>query len=244
MAEEDGFIRESQLGFPGMTIGTTGKDDGVITAIDADSAAAHAGLAAGDVITAVEGQPVKPTPGAMAAKAVFGRRGDSLRLTVKRGDTDSEINLVRSPQNPPSGAPKSPNMFIVIRALVNWRGEFVPCMGAGPLAPVALETCTSHFKPFGYIKTGDFASTGFQIDAADLASATISAVDPGSAAAQAGVLPGDQVVAVDGHPLSASLGEEAKEKLFGKAGDQFHVTVRHGKTEKTVVLQLAAKAKS
>lgn len=244
MAEQAGFIRATELGYPGMTIGITGKDDGVIGAIDADSAAAHAGLAVGDTITAVEGQPVKPTPGAMAAKAVFGRRGETLHLTIKRGDAGPEISLVRSPQNPPSGAPKSPNMFIIVRALVNWRGEFVPCMGAGPLAPVALEVCTNHFKPFGYIKTGDFASTGFQIDASDKASATVVTVDPGSAAAQSGMKAGDQIVAVDGSPLTASQGEEAKERLFGKVGDQLHVTVRRGNTEKTVVLQLGAKTKS
>lgn len=244
MAEQAGFIRVTELGSSGMTIGTTGKDDGVITAIGSDSAAAHAGLAVGDVVTAVEGQPVQPTLGAMAAKAIFGRRGETLQLTIRRGDTEPEISLVRSPQNPPSGAPKSPNMFIVVRALVNWRGEFVPCMGAGPLAPAALEMCNHRFKPFGFIKTGDFASAGFQIDASDKAGAIIAKVDPGSAAAEAGVKAGDQIVAVDGRPLAASLGEEAKDRLFGKIGDQFHVTVRRGKAEKTVVLQLAAKAKS
>ena len=55
---------------------------------------------------------------------------------------------------------------------------------------------------------------------------------------------GDQIVAVDGRPLTASLGEEAKERLLGKIGDPLHVTVLRGNTEKTVVLQLEAKAKS
>jgi C-terminal processing protease CtpA/Prc len=104
--------------------------------------------------------------------------------------------------------------------------------------------CNNRFKPFGYIKTGDFASSGFQIDASDKAGAIIAKVDPGSAAVQAGVKAGDQIIAVDGHPLAANLGEEAKDRLFGKIGDQFHVTVRSGKDEKTVVLQLAAKPKS
>jgi C-terminal processing protease CtpA/Prc len=69
-------------------------------------------------------------------------------------------------------------------------------------------------------------------------------VDPGSAAAKAGIQPGDEIVAVEGHPLTASTGEEAKERIFGKVGDQFHVTVRRGETDKTVELQLAAKAQN
>jgi hypothetical protein len=44
--------------------------------------------------------------------------------------------------------------------------------------------------------------------------------------------------------LTASTGEEAKERIFGKVGDQFHVTVRRGETDKTVELQLAAKAQN
>jgi len=229
MAEQAGFIRVKELGYSGLTIGTTGKDDGVITAIDADSAAAHAGLAVGDSITAVGDKPVKPTPGTTAAKAVFGRRGEALQLAVRRNGAEQEVSLVRSAQNPPAGGPKSPNMFLIVRGLVNWRGEFVPCMGAGPLAPASLDICANHFKPNGYIKAGEFGSTGFQLDLADKDRAIISAVDPGSAAAKAGIQPGDEIVAVEGHPLTASTGEEAKERIFGKVGDQFHVTVRRGR---------------
>lgn len=242
MAEQAGFIRSSELGFTGFTIGTKGKDDGIILTVQEDSAAATAGLEVGDSITAVDSKPVKPTPGTIAEKAMFGRRGEALQLTVRRNGALQEISLVRSPQASPAG-PKSPNIFIMVRPLINWRGQFVPCMGAGPLAPAAIEICGSHFKPYGYIKTGEFSSTGIQLDLAREDSAIVSAVQRDSAAAKAGILPGDEISQVDGHPLNASLGEAATEQLFGKIGDQFHVTVRHGQTDKTVLLQLAAKAK-
>jgi len=52
------------------------------------------------------------------------------------------------------------------------------------------------------------------------------------------------IVAVDGHPLTASTGEAAKERIFGKGGDQFHVTVRRGNSNKTLALQLTGKPNS
>ena len=69
-------------------------------------------------------------------------------------------------------------------------------------------------------------------------------MEPDSAAAQAGIQVGDVIEAVDGHALTASTGEAAKERIFGKVGDQFHVTVRRGSGDKTVELQLAGKPNS
>jgi S1-C subfamily serine protease len=151
------------------------------------------------------------------------------------------VSLVRSAQSPPQGGPKSPNMFIVVRSLINWHGDFVPCMGAGPMAPAALEFCANHFKGNGFIKAGESGSTGFQLNLERADKAIVSAVDANSVAAQAGIQVGDEVVSVNDQPLTASIGAAANAQLFGKAGDQFHVKVRHGATDKTVVLQLAAK---
>lgn len=242
LAEQAGFIRMNEAGFAGMTIGTTGKDDGVILAVQKESAAMHAGLEVGDVIIAVEDKPVKPTPGIIAEKAMFGRRGETVHLTVRRNGALQEVSLVRSPQTAPAG-PKSHNMFIMVRPLINWRGQFVPCMGAGPLAPAALAMCDNRFKPYGYIKAGEFATTGLQLDLVREDSAAVSAVEPGSAAGTTGILPGDEIVEVEGHPLTASVGETVTARIFGKIGDQFRVTVRRGQTDKTVLLQLAAKTK-
>ena len=243
MFEQAGFIKVKEVGTSGLTIGTTGKDDGAIVAVQDDSPAAHAGLAVGDVITAVEDRPVKPTPGRIAARAVFGRRGEQLNLKLRRNGTELAVTLVRSAQNPPQG-PKSPNMFIVVRPLIDWNGDFVPCMGAGPLAPAALEICANHFKQNGFIKAGQLGGTGFQLNLEREDKAIVSAVDANSVAAQAGIQVGDEIVAVDNQPLTASKGAAANAQLFGKAGSQFHVTVLRGESNKTVVLQLAAKPQS
>ncbi len=116
-------------------------------------------------------------------------------------------------------------------------------MGAGPLASAALEMCNGCFKPHGHIKTRDFSLTGLQLDLAREDSAIVSAAEPDSAAGKPGILPGDEIVQVEGQPLTASVGEKVAERIFGKIGDQFHVTVRREQTDKTVLLQLTAKTK-
>ncbi len=239
MFQQAGLIKDSEVGDSGLTLGTAGKDDGAITGITPDSAAAHAGLQVGDVITAVEGKPVKPTPGVIAAKAVFGRRGETLHLKLLRGGAEQEVSLVRAAKDAPEG-PKSPSRMIMLRPMVDWMGDFMPCMGAGLAAQGAVEYCYNHFKSYGFIKVGEFGSTGFRLDLAG-DSAIIKAIEPDSAAAQAGIQVGDVIEAVDGHPLAASTGEAAKERIFGRVGDQFHVTVRRGNRDKTVELQLTAK---
>jgi S1-C subfamily serine protease len=240
--QQAGFIRQDELGWSGLTIGTSGKDDGAILAIVMQSPAANAGLEVGDVITAVAGKPVKPTPGMIAARAVFGQRGVTLHLTVKRSGSELQASLVRAPQNAPQG-PKISGMFTTVKPMINWQSQFAPCMGAGPAAMAAVEFCYKHFKPYGFIKAGELGSTGFQVDLAGERKAVVSTVEPDSPAARAGMAPGDEIVAVEGQPLTASTGEAANEKLFGKAGDRIQVTVRRGKAEKSVELTLVPKAK-
>ena len=230
------------MGYTGLTIGTSANDDGVIVAIAPESPAAGAGLEVGDKITAVAGKPVKPTPGMMAAKAVFGPRGETVRLQIKRNGTDVELSFARDAQNAPQG-PKASGFMVTVKEMINWRGQFIPCMGAGPAAMAAVEYCYGHFKPFGFIKAGEFASNGFLLDLARDDKAIVTAVDPGSAAAKAGLQPGDEIVAVDDQPLTASVGEAANEQLSGKSGDSLQVTVRRNKSEKTVALALAVKPK-
>jgi C-terminal processing protease CtpA/Prc len=113
----------------------------------------------------------------------------------------------------------------------------------GPAAAAAIQYCYSHFKPFGFIRADQLGSTGFQIDLANKSKALITTVDPGSPASQAGIEPGDEIVAVEGQPLTASRGEAATEMLFGKTGDQLEVTIQRGKASSTIPLVLAAKAK-
>ena len=240
--EQFGFLRTGDAGYSGLTIGTKGKDDGVILAIDPKTPAAQAGLAVGDVITGIASKPVQPTPGSIAAKAVFGQRGDTLKLTVKRAAAQVDISLVRVPQNAPPG-PKSPGFLIMVKSMFNWQNQIVPCMGAGPAAMAAIEFCYGHFKPFGFIKAGDLGTAGFAIDTANPGKAAVTTVDPTGPAAKAGLLPGDEIVAVNSQPLIASKGEAASELLFGKVGDKFKLTVQRAQDDPTVDLVLAAKPK-
>lgn len=239
---QSGFLRTGDAGYSGLTIGSKGKDDGVVLAVDPQSPAAHAGLAVGDVLTAVAGKPVQPTPGAIAAKAVFGQHGDTLQLTVNRAGTKVEATFVRGSLNAPPG-PKSPGFLIMVKPMFNWQNQVIPCLGAGPAAMAAIEYCYGHFKPFGFIKAGDLGSTGFEIDLAAQDKASISKVDPDSPASKAGLQPGDEIVAVNGQPLVASKGETANELLFGKIGDKIKVTVQRGQDDPTVELVLAPRPK-
>jgi len=240
--QQAGFILSDQVGYSGLTIGIAGNSDGVVTAVAANSPAALAGFTVGDTITAIGGKPVEPTPGIIAAKAVFGQRGDILHLGLKRNGSDVNVNFARIAQNPPAG-PKASGFMTEVKPMINWQNQFAPCIGIGPAAPAAIELCYGHFKPYGFIKAEALGSTGFQIDSTNAGKALIATVDAGSPAAKAGVQAGDEIVAVEGKALTASKGESATEMLFGKIGDRFQVTVQRGQADPTFNLVLGAKPK-
>jgi S1-C subfamily serine protease len=240
--EQAGFIVNNQLGYSGFTISTKGATDGAITAVDPQSPAAGAGFKVGDTITAVNGKQVAPTPGMIAAKGVFGERGGTVHLTLKRAGSQVAVSLVRAAQNAPAG-PTTSGFMISVKDMINWQNQFAPCIGAGPAAPAAIAFCYGHFKPYGFIKAAELGSTGFQIDLANKSKALVTTVDPGSPASKAGVEPGDEIVAIEGQPLTASKGEAASEMLFGKVGDPFKITVQRGQSVSTIELVLTAKPK-
>jgi S1-C subfamily serine protease len=240
--EQAGFIVSDQVGYSGLTVGTAGSSDGTVTKIDPQSPAASAGFQVGDMIMAVNGKAAELTPGMIAAKSVFGRRGDTLNLTLKRAGSPVNVSLVRGPQTAPKG-PTASGFMTEVKEMINWQNQFAPCIGIGPAAPVAIAFCYGHFKPFGFIRADELGSTGFEIDLANASKALITTVTPDSPAAKAGVQPGDEIVAVEGQPLTASRGEEASELLFGKSGDQLQVKVQRGRANPTLELVLASKAK-
>lgn len=243
VAQDAGMIRTEDIGQTGITFSTNGDQDGRIEKIDPASAAAQAGLGVGDAILEINGKPAKDTPGMLAMEQSFGERGQSVRIKVKRNGAELEVTLVRDAQNAPPG-PDPKSHLIYMRPMINWKGEFIPCMGAGPAGPAAIEYCHSRFRKDGYIKASDYGSTGFEVDPANPDAAKITAVSPGSAAQKAGLLPGDEILQIDGKPLTESLGEVLPEKFFGKAGDRFQLTVKSGDQTKQVVLVLAPKARS
>ena len=242
MLVDVGFLRVGDVGVSGLTLGTSGKEDGVVTKVDAGSAADKAGLAVGDRVVAVNQVSATRTPGSIAVERTFGVKGAELHMTLLRDGKEIPVTLVRAAAKSPTG-PKSPSMFIQVRSAVDWRGRFIPCMGIGPLGPGVIALCHSRFKPYGYITLGEFATTGMEVDVNRREVAVITGVDSDGPAAKANVHVGDEIVAVEGKPLTASSGEYANSLLFGKAGDVMHMTMRRGESEIKVDLTLAAKAK-
>ena len=95
-AEKEGFVRENEAGTDGLTIGTMGDEDGVVTAVAARSAGAVAGVAADDRIVSVDAKPVRWTPAMEVAHQTFGERGKELTLTVKTVDgAERQVTFVR-----------------------------------------------------------------------------------------------------------------------------------------------------
>jgi S1-C subfamily serine protease len=241
--QQAGFIEQKELGYTGLTIGTTGTDDGAIVAIAPQSPAASAGLKVGDVITAVASKPTVLTPGMIASKAVFGQRGEKLSLKLMRSGSEVDLSFARDSADAPKG-PTASGFMLSVKDMINWQGQFVPCIGAGPAAIAALEYCYGHFGPFGFIKSANFGAAGFQLDLTRQDKAIVTTVNSGSGAAKAGLQPGDEIVAVDGKTLAASVGQAATEQLFGKVGDTLAVSVRRGQSGQTAQLTLIAKPKS
>ena len=241
--EQDGFLAASDVGQSGLTISTSGGNDSVVTKVDPGSPAAQAGLAIGDAITAVDSKPSHRPPSELAAEQSFGASGKTLQLTVRRAGAVVPVSYTRAPQAAPASAKSLQDSWSSRNRLSNWENQSVPCMGAGPAAPVALGLCTGKFEPYGYIKASDLGGAGFQLDTNTTDKALVSAVDANSPAAKAGLQKGDEILTVNGKPLTADLGETANEHLFGKAGEQHKLTIHNAAGDKTVVLTLAAQQK-
>jgi C-terminal processing protease CtpA/Prc len=242
MAEEQGFIRVNEVGYSGLTVGTTGDDDGKVTAVAPGSPAATAGFALGDMVVAVNGKAAKRTPGTIAYSEIFGGKGQEVVLKTKRAGAETEIKLVRAQAPAPANAPKG-SMLLMVHPLVDWHGQFIPCMGAGPAAALSFSYCNKKFEPHGYVKTSELGTTGIQLDMERKDAAMVTAVDSGSPAATAGVQAGDEIIEVGGKPLTASVGENANEEMFAKVGATVQVTVHRGSADKTIAVTLAANPK-
>jgi S1-C subfamily serine protease len=242
ICEEAGFLRNGDIGYSGLTIATDGAQDGKVTEIAAGSPAAQAGIAAGDAIVTVNGTPVKPTPGTIARWKLFGAKGEDIHLKTKRREDATELKITRAQAPPPPDVPKG-NLLLQIRPDIDYEGQIVPCMGAGPLGAVALSACDSKFKKFGFIKVSDLGTTGIAVDVIATDKAIVTEVDAGSPAAAAGVHVGDEISEIEGKPLTWSLGEATKEALFAKVGTKLKLTVLSNGAEKAVDLALIAEPK-
>jgi S1-C subfamily serine protease len=242
MMEDSGLIKVADVGVTGLTFTISGKDDGRITQVVPGGAGAQAGLRVGDLILAINGKPTKPTPGMIAAERTFGVEGEAVAIKVRRNGKVLDLNVVRDAEKAPPG-PQSGSILISVKPIINWKGQFVPCMGAGPAGFAAIDVCNKTFAKDGYVKVGDLGSTGLQFALDRPGAAVVASVDPGSASTRAGIRPGDEVLQVNQLPLGESVGGILPELLFGRAGDSFTLTVENSGSTRPVKLTLARKPK-
>lgn len=240
MMESSGLIRTADVGTTGLSFGIADKDDGRIIHVVPGSAGAGAGLQVGDKIVAIDGKPTRPTPGMIAAERIFGVSGGTVEIKVRRGGKELEFSLVRDSEKAPRG-PHSGTMLVAVRPMIDWRGQFIPCMGAGPAGFAAIDGCHKTFAKDGYVEADDLGTTGIQLDLERADAAIITSVNPGSAAAKAGIRAGDEIVQVNELPLGESVGGILPELLFGRAGDSISLTVQSGESTRTVKFVLGRK---
>ena len=242
MMENSGLVKVADAGVTGLTFGISGGDDGRIIQVAAGEAGAQAGLEVGDLIVAINGKPTKPTPGMIATERIFGIEGEAVDIKVLRNGKELEFNVARDAEKAPAG-PQPGTILISVKPMINWKGQFIPCMGAGPAGFAAIDVCYKTFSKDGYVKVGDLASTGLQFDLDRADAAVVASVKPGSASARTGIRSGDEVLQVNELPLGESLGGILPELLFGRAGDSFTLTVENGGSTHAVKLTLGKKPK-
>jgi C-terminal processing protease CtpA/Prc len=231
--EAQGFVRTSAVGHTGLRL----SEDGVITAIDPKNRDAAAFMA-GDRIVSVDDHPVQANPGGAAAQHLFGKRGDKIKVGLVRAGKPVEVTLQRAAVSEPPG-PASTSILYSFHDLIDWRGKYIPCIGAGPAGIVAVTYCTSHFKPYGYAPVPDAGDVGVKLNLEKTDAAVIAEVAPDSPAAKANIQVGDVVQTIDGAPVTGSRGEAARQLLFGKIGDRRRITIDRGGRQQTIPLVLA-----
>ena len=233
---KQGWLLKSELGRSGLTFGP----DAVVSAVAAGSPGEAAGVRIGDRLVSVDGEPVRPPGAETARRMTFGARGEPVRLTLSRAGQLLERSFKRAAAPEPADAPHSPNLLLGVHPLMNWRGDFVPCMGAGVLGPAAVALCASKMQREGFVRTSTLGDTGLTFDPARTDAARVTAVAPGSPAAEADVRPGDLVTAVGGAPLAPDTAHAAEVRLFGKVGERRRLVLDRDGRAATADLVLAA----
>ena len=238
-AAKQGFAKHNELGDPGFTIGRD-EQDGKLAKVEPDSPAAAAGFKAGHSIVAVDGKTVKPTPGEAAAEQSFGERDRTVTLKVRHSAVDRDVPLKRASLEAPD-PPKSLGFMLGIRPLIDWRGKYIPCNAiAGPGGLPVLAYCEHLFRPYGYVRASELGTTGIAYNLTDPAKALVATVVPGSPAAAANIAPGDEILQVDGKPLTGYTWQKANIALFAQPGETRTVTVNDGTKDRTAKLTLPA----
>ncbi|MBK7822515.1 MAG: trypsin-like peptidase domain-containing protein [Tessaracoccus sp.] len=88
----NGVAQHPQLGVTARDVGQTGQQGAVVASVVADTGAARAGLREGDLITAVDGQPVTSTE-SLVALVRAGRVGQAMELTLVRDGAEQKVTV-------------------------------------------------------------------------------------------------------------------------------------------------------
>jgi predicted metalloprotease with PDZ domain len=88
-----GFIDTASVGSTGITELFADRGIVMIGAVQAESPAERAGIAAGDMLLAIEQAPVRDPQ--LARRLLFGRADTPVALSVKRGDEMLDVVVVR-----------------------------------------------------------------------------------------------------------------------------------------------------
>ena len=88
----NGVAQHPQLGVTARDVGQTGQQGAVVASVVPDTGAARAGLREGDLVTAVDGQPVTSTE-SLVALVRAGRVGEPMTLTVIRGGSAESVTV-------------------------------------------------------------------------------------------------------------------------------------------------------
>jgi hypothetical protein len=89
---ERGFILTTEMGDTGLTFDEHQRDKTVIATVTGP--AAQADIQPGDVVTAINGKPVKASNASHIGELIFGKAGDTRRLVVRQNGRDATVNIV------------------------------------------------------------------------------------------------------------------------------------------------------
>lgn len=119
----------------------------------------------------------------------------------------------------------------LVTGVIDRNGVYLPCVTVGPLAPIVQEYCVRRMLAEGFVLTSELGATGLTIGSSGSDDARVSGVQPGSAAAQAGLNVGDRIVSVDGVSTRRTPENVARQLAFGARDDRLELTLRRDGTE-------------
>jgi membrane-associated protease RseP (regulator of RpoE activity) len=130
---------------------------------------------------------------------------------------------------------------------VNPQGQVMRCSASGwgwagaPLANSAFNKCVDDMTAIGYAKLETVGLVGIQLTRSEASPPLVQVVSPGSPAAVAGILAGDELYEVDNQAVNSSAA--ANQALFGDVGKPVNLKLRRSGKELQVTIVRAARVK-